>query len=100
MAFIGAVEITVIEEVDRSKSVNTTEHALEEGEPVTDHVENKPITVSISGYLEDNSEQKRLALEKYMEEGELLNYDYTTRLANVVITDFSSKKDYTTRDGY
>jgi hypothetical protein len=99
MPFIGEVDITVIEEVNRTAAAKTTEHALEEGEPVTDHVDPEPIQITISGYIEGNPEQKRLTLEKYRENGELLVFDYTTRLENVVITNFSTtKREY--KDGY
>ncbi len=100
MPYIGDVLIEVIEDINFSESSATTDHALEDGEQITDHVEGKPITFSIKGVIKDDTESKVLKLRKYRESGEILNFDYMTQLKNVVITDFGRNYNKDIKDGY
>lgn len=100
MPYLKDVLIDVITEVNAPESSTTTDHALEDGEQITDHVKSDPITLTISGVILDDTEQKVLKLREYREKGEILTYDYMTGLKNVVITSF--KRDYSAdiKDGY
>lgn len=100
MPYIGDVLIEVIEDISFSESSTTTDHALEDGEQITDHVEGKPITFSLKGTIKDNTESKVLKLRKYRESGEVLSFDYMTQLKNVIITDFSRNYNKDIKDGY
>lgn len=100
MPKIGDVVIDLIEDVDRSTGAKASEHALEEGEPVADHVEADTKTISISGIIKDKTGSKRTKLEKYEAEGKLLTFNFTSRLENVIIDKFSSNNSARVKDGY
>lgn len=109
MPYIKGVLIDVIEDVSMSESSTTTDHALEDGEQITDHVKANPITVTIKGLLLDDngrgegindSEGRVATLRKYREEGEILDYEFMTGLAHCVITDFSRDYSAKIKDGF
>lgn len=82
------------------ESSTTTDHALEDGEQITDHVQSNPITIALSGIILDETEAKVLKLREYREKGEIIDYDYMTALKHVVITDFSRDYSADIKDGY
>ena len=100
MPYIKDVLIDVITDVSPTESSTTTDHALEDGEQISDHIKNNPITLSISGVILDDTEQKVLKLREYRQKGEVFAFDYMTNYQSVVITDF--KRDYSAdiKDGY
>lgn len=100
MPKLGDVVIDLIETVDRDTGAKASEHALEEGEPITDHVEADTKTISISGIIKDKTGSKRTKLEKYEADGKLLTFNFTSRLENVIIDKFSSKTSAEVKDGY
>lgn len=100
MPFIKDVIIDVITSVSVPETSTTTDHALEDGEQITDHIKSDPITISISGVIHDDTEQKVLKLREYREKGEIIAFDYMTSLKNVVITDFSRDYNASVKDGY
>jgi len=97
---IGDVMIDLILDVDRDGDANATEHALEEGEPITDHVNAGSKTINISGEIKDKTGSKRTKLEKYRDDGKLLDFNFTSRLENVLILKFSTKDSSEIKDGY
>lgn len=100
MPYLGDILIDVIESEELDESSSTTDHALEDGEQITDHVESDPIVLSISGVIIDPSDEKLLKLREYRQKGEILNYNYRSRLETVLITSFKPKKDKDIKDGY
>lgn len=100
MPYLKDVYIDVITDVSFSETSTTTDHALEDGEQITDHVVSNPITISLKGIIKDDTENKVLKLRDYRQKGEILTYDYMSQLQTVVITDF--KRDYSAnvKDGY
>lgn len=100
MPMLGDVLIDVIETEDLTETTDTTDHALEDNETIVDHIENKPITLNITGMIIDPTEQKLLKLRKYRRDGKLLNYRYRSRLETVLITSFTPSKSAKTADGY
>lgn len=100
MPFLGDVWIDIVSSENLTESTDTTDHALEDREQVTDHGRNKPIVLNISGFMNDPNDEKLLKLRKYRQERELLSYNYRSRLENVLITSFNPKKDEKTEDGY
>lgn len=100
MPKIGNIEIDLIEKVDRGTGAKSSDHALEEGEPVTDHVESETKTISISGTIIDPTGAKRNLLEKYEAEGTLHTFNFTSRLENVIIESFNTTNDSSIKDGY
>lgn len=100
MPYLGDVHINVIESESVSESSSTTDHALEDGSQITDHVESDPITIDISGVILDKTDQKLLKLRKYRETGKILTYKYLNRLENVVIVSFKPDFSKDIKDGY
>lgn len=100
MPYIGDILIDVITSEDLSETSKTTDHALEDGEQITDHVDNEPIILSITGIILDPNDEKRLKLRKFRQEGKLLSYNYQSRLETVLITSFNSSRDASIKDGY
>lgn len=92
MPYIKDVLIDVITDVSPSESSTATDHALEDNSQISDHVKNNPTTLSITGVINDDTEQKVLKLREYREKGEIFLFDYMTNYGNVIITDF--KRDY------
>ncbi|QDQ03150.1 hypothetical protein FOH38_23400 [Lysinibacillus fusiformis] len=100
MPYIKDVLIDVITKVSMPESSTTTDHALEDGEQITDHVKSNPITISLTGIILDEAEEKVLKLREYREKGEIIDFDYMTVLKHVVITDFSRDYEAKIKDGY
>lgn len=92
--------IDVITDVGVSESSTSTDHALEDGEQISDHVQSDPITLSLSGTLYGDHEQKVLKLREFREKGIVFTFDYMTNYGNVIIVDFN--RDYTSsvKDGF
>lgn len=100
MPYIKDILIDVITDVGVSESSTSTDHALEDGEQISDHVHSDPITLSLSGTLYGDHEQKVLKLREFREKGEVFTFDYMTNYGNVIILDFN--RDYTSsvKDGF
>ncbi|MFJ6210599.1 phage baseplate protein [Lysinibacillus sp. NPDC092081] len=100
MPYIKDVLIDVITGVSAPESSTTTDHALEDGEQITDHVKSNPITISLTGIMLDDTEAKVLKLREYREKGEIIDFNYMTTLKHVVITDFNRDYGAKNKDGY
>lgn len=100
MPYLGGILINTISSEDLNETSTTTDHALEDGEQISDHVENQPISLSLTGMILDPNNEKILKLREFREKGEILSYNYRNRLENVLITSFNSKHDAKTKDGY
>lgn len=100
MPYINGVILDVITDVAVSETSETTDHALEDGEQITDHVKANPITITLKGVILDEAESKVLQLRKYREEGEKIAYDYMSPLQNMVITSFGRDYNAKIKDGY
>ncbi|MFJ7663751.1 phage baseplate protein [Lysinibacillus sp. NPDC097162] len=100
MPYIKDVLIDVITKVSMPETSTTTDHALEDGEQITDHVISNPITISITGIILDETGEKVLKLRGYREKGEIIDFDYMTSLKHVVIIDFSRDYEAKIKDGY
>lgn len=100
MPYIKDVLIDVITKVSMPESSTTTDHALEDGEQITDHVKNNPITITLTGVILDETEAKVLKLREYREKGTIIDFDYMTKLNHMVITDFNRDYEARVKDGY
>lgn len=92
LPYIKDVLIDSITDVSPNESSTATEHALEDNSQISDHIKNNPTTLSVSGVIHDDTEEKVLKLREYREKGEIFTFDYMTNYGNVVITDF--RRDY------
>ncbi|MEA0552963.1 hypothetical protein U1P98_04465 [Lysinibacillus irui] len=100
MPYIKDVLIDVITKVSIPESSTATEHALEDGEQITDHVKSNPTTISLTGVILDGTEAKVLKLRQYREKGVIFDFDYMTSLKHVIITDFNRDYEAKIKDGY
>lgn len=100
MPYLGDILIDVIRNEDLTESSETTDHALEDGEQISDHVNHKPIELNVSGYINDPSDEKLLKIRKYREDKKILTYRYRNHLKKVLITSFNSNKSAKTAEGY
>lgn len=97
---LGDVLIDVIESIDYSESSSTTDHALEDGEEMTDHIDNDPITLKIDGIIIDKNDAKKLKLRDYRQKGKILSFNYVSGIKNVVITSFNTNYSKDIKNGY
>lgn len=101
MAKLGTYKIQVIRESLRY-SVDATEHEVEKGVNVTDHVKRNNDAFSISGKVV-GSKDFVARIDKYwrdsMTKGRVLNYVGGTRFSNVIITNIEYDKDKTVANG-
>jgi hypothetical protein len=100
MPYLADVFIDNIESVELGESSSTTDHALEDGEEISDHIENAPITLRLSGVILDKTDGKLLKLRNYRQKGEILSFNYRSKLETVVITDFTPSYDASVKDGF
>lgn len=99
MAQINGYYITV-ESEDPQYSVDITDEPVEKGIDNTDHVQRKPVSMSISGFiLGDNADEIRQSLLKSMNTGTIVNYDGRNYFTGL-IESFSPKHDHKTANGF
>ncbi|QBL97921.1 LysM domain/BON superfamily protein [Exiguobacterium phage vB_EauM-23] len=102
MAKLGTYQINVIEE-GSSYSVDATEHEVEKGVSITDHVKANNASFTINGKAV-GSKQHVARLEKYfkesMEKGRILTYVGRSRFSNVIIVSFNRKQNSKIANGF
>lgn len=76
----------------------STSHPVEEGIDITDHVQRKPITLSISGIISDTSNKKSSDIveniKKLQNSGSLIKYVGRISLGNMQIQSFNTDYQY------
>lgn len=79
-----------------SNTVNVTSYPVEKGFPITDSVERKPKTLSVSGYIlgkrAKDADTIAAAIEKLQNKGKLVSYVGRMKVSDVIITKFD--RDY------
>ncbi|NYV64656.1 hypothetical protein HYI36_05260 [Bacillus sp. Gen3] len=100
MPKLGDVLIDSIKSIDLGESSDATDHALEDGEEISDHIKNDPITLNIEGVMLDKNHAKLNKIRKYRQEGKILSFNYRAKLETVVITSFNPNYDSSIKDGY
>lgn len=77
---------------DIENAVESSSHPVEKGEPITDHVQRKPISLSISGKIVDHGNMKAAdivnKLKELQKSGSLITYVGRVTLSNLQIQDF------------
>lgn len=93
MALINNIYIHVKEEQVK-RDLDVTEHAVEEGLPITDNVKRKPIELSLSGYIVKAGSTKAAdiisKLYGYMKKGNYVRYVGRNSMSNALITSFET----------
>lgn len=99
MAKLGKVYLNVIEE-GISESVKVTEYPVEEGSPISDHVERTSPKLSFDAQLLGKDYLGRLGtLRDYMNNGTIINYVGRAIATAVVITDINRVHNSNIRNG-
>lgn len=79
------------ESVKRSTSIS--DHSVEEGMVITDHVQRDPLEIQLSGYLVgSDAETIKTNLEKLQKDGSYVKYIGKEILSKAVITDFDTSR--------
>jgi hypothetical protein len=90
MAKLNGLYIFVVDE-EMSYGVEVTEHPVETGIEISDHVKRKGATLSLTGEIVGENAASVLSKIKQMHQnGTLCKYAGRTTLANCLITDFST----------
>ena len=90
MSTLNGLYIFVSDE-QKSYSVNVTEHPVEKGIDVTDHVKNNGVTLNLTGEIVGKNADSVLSkIRKMQTSGTLCNYSGRTILSNCLIVEFST----------
>ncbi|MDO4330661.1 MAG: LysM peptidoglycan-binding domain-containing protein [Lachnospiraceae bacterium] len=91
MALINDIYVFV-ESENVKRDAKVSEHPVEEGIDLTDHVRRSPITLSISGEIVgDDYEDTIAALDAIHKNGELVEYIGVNMISNALITSFPTE---------
>lgn len=94
------VEITAIEEVPEFNN-DVTDHPVEDGSSVSDHIARRPGEFPISGVVAGDSAPSILAtLRRWRNERHLMRYVGRNILDNYVIRELRTEHDVSVRDGF
>ena len=100
MATINGMYIFVVDE-NLSYGVDVTEHAVESGISISDHVKPKAMSLSLNGEIVGKNASNNLAKLKSMHQGgTLCKYVGRVTLANCLIEDFSTEQTHSIWGGY
>lgn len=98
---LGEVELDVVESEELDYSNDVTDHPVETGEDVSDHVKNKPIGATITGVCAGPmAAQKRQQLVSYRNNRQPVLYTGRNILRDMVITGLSTIHDKEVGDGF
>lgn len=100
MALLGGVLLSVSSDMpDRQSTI--TQHELESGENIADHVSHMPYTLTISGIVAGDDAAARLTkLEDIQRKAIPVQYINRVKYENVVIQSFGSDHGTATRNGF
>lgn len=96
------VIFSVVKEEEDTRANEITEKPMEDGNSVTDHIHNKPITLRIEGVVtkRPNSEKAYSQLNKFWRERKLLKYYGRVTIGNVQILNLNTSRDKNIADGF
>lgn len=99
MALINGIYVFVDSE-NVTDGVSATTHPVEKGEPLTDHVQPSPETISITGELVgENAADTLSKLKKIMRTGTLVDYTGRNYIKNALLLNFDTGHPYTVWGG-
>lgn len=86
-ATLGNVEFDVVENENILETSESTDHSVEQGQDVSDHVKHNPPILTITGvFVGKESSRKLQQLRKHRQDRDLLTYTGRNIFSNVVIT--------------
>lgn len=101
MAKLGSVDIDVVFSDEPKRKATITEHPVEEGSAISDHIRTDPISVSIKGIVTGhNAFTKLKKIEAYWKSGTVLNYIHRTAFKNMVIESFDTAHTVQVGNGF
>jgi len=101
MALLGGVLLNVVYADKPDRQTTVSQHPIEDGNSVADHVERKPLVLSISGVVTGPDAASRLTkLEDMQKKGQLLTYTNRVRYDNMVIESFGTEHGKEVANGF
>ncbi|WP_411501370.1 phage baseplate protein [Bacillus thuringiensis] len=99
-AKLGDIILDTVYSENPKYGVKVTEHPIEDGESIADHVERETDKMDLSGVLTGPDAPARLIkILSYQKQGKLLNYVYRNGWFNVVIESFNTTHDVDVKGG-
>lgn len=97
----GEVVFDAVIDESVNEPSEVTDHPVEEGADVADHVKVKPETIPLNGVIAgDRAEEKLAQLQRFRHERELLTFIGVETFHQVVITNISRKRTAQISDGF
>jgi hypothetical protein len=94
MPKLGDIKLDVVYAEDKDKKVTTSDHPIENGLKIVDHVQKEPVVLKLSGVCTGSDATTRITkLEGYMDQGKRLTYVGRYSLKDALIESISSTKD-------
>lgn len=81
-------------------SADVTDHPVEKGQDISDHMREKPYTVNLSGSIVNESPEKLELLRNYIKEATLLKYVGRNIFTDVVLTSLNSSHNANNSTGF
>lgn len=101
VAILGGIELDVIYSEKPERSVKTTDHPVESGQSLVDHVERQPYILNLTGMCSGSGAASKIKqLEELMYSGARVSYAHRNTAKNVVIESFNSVHDTEFGNGY
>lgn len=98
---MGDIEFSVVEEEKPRDIVTITDHPVEKGQDISDHVKKESSIMDILGIIVGDDAAKTLSkLQKYQGEGKLLTYTGRNVYENMAILTLDRNHGKTIRNGF
>ena len=98
---LGDIEFSVVEEEKPRDTVTITDHPVEKGQDVSDHVKQESSIIDILGIIVgDDAAEKLNKLQKYQKEGKLLSYVGRNVYSNMAIQTLDRNHGKDVRNGF
>jgi hypothetical protein len=100
-AKLGNVTLNAVYTEKPTRAVKTTDHPVENGVDVADHIQAQPKRIEITGVVNGSDAAMSLKrLEYYQENGITVNFSGRTTAAEVIIENFNSVHDTTNKGAF
>lgn len=97
---LGEVYLDAVVEELPSSIADITDKAVEQGQDISDHIQQKPALVRLSGYMVNDAASKLDILRNYQKNGDLLKYVGRNAFENMVIERLETDHGLNTANGY
>ena len=98
---IGDVFIDNVKTEETDEGINLTTHPIENNKQIADHIEKRPVVLSLTGIVTGKDAFTRLEkLRKYMHSGTKVTFTYRSVYKNMLITDIPISRVIQVKDGF